>query len=134
MQPIHTIKQSIFKDQTGEDILSHFISNSECTQFFESPSPCEHIMSAYFWENCDLNLFPSSLKYALTMNSIYEPENISIEISPRKTLKINSELHQNMWEKLIKVLQKQAGPFALEYNDIRHIQPHTCMHHMYMCI
>ena len=44
---------------------------------------------------------------------------------------INPRLDYNQQTQLIQVLQKQSGPFALEYKDMCGIHPDMCIHHIY---
>ena len=60
------------------------------------------------------------------------PYTIPCEVVPEKFLHINAGLSENQQAQLLKVLKKQAGALAWEYNDRKSIHPDTCIHHTYM--
>jgi hypothetical protein len=55
----------------------------------------------------------------------------TIEISPGKSLYINSSLKSNQQQKLIQMIQGESGTFAWDYYDVKGINLDTCIHHIY---
>jgi hypothetical protein len=69
-----------------------------------------------------------------TISTINEEEESvvqTVEISPGKSLYINSSLESNQQQKLIQMIQGQSGAFAWDYSDMKGIHPDTCIHHIY---
>jgi hypothetical protein len=69
-----------------------------------------------------------------TISTINEGEDSdiqTIEISPGKSLYINSSLELDQQKKLIQMIQRQSSAFAWDYYDIKGIHPDTCIHHIY---
>ena len=54
----------------------------------------------------------------------------TIDIFPGKTLNINKNLERLQQEELTKILQKHSAAFAWDYNDMKGIDPKTCIHHI----
>lgn len=67
----------------------------------------------------------------MTISEQLEPDTLSVEISPGKSLYINPRLDSEQQTQLIEILQKQSRAFAWEYKDMKGIQPDTCIHHIY---
>lgn len=57
--------------------------------------------------------------------------NNPVEIEPGKFPNINDNLHRDQQRNLIQVLQKYKGYFALDYPDMKGIDPKLCTHHIY---
>ena len=60
------------------------------------------------------------------------PYTIPCEVGPEKFLHINVGLSENQQEQLLKFIKKQDGAFTWEYTDLKGIDPHTFIHHIYM--
>ena len=56
----------------------------------------------------------------------------TIEIFPRKSLNINSDLEVSQEQKLADLLRKYSKAFAWDYTNMTGIHPDTCIHHIYM--
>ena len=56
----------------------------------------------------------------------------TIEIFPRKSLNINSNLEVSQEQNLIELLRKYSKSFDWDYTNMPGIHPDTCTHHIYM--
>ena len=66
------------------------------------------------------------------MNSISNSHVKTIEIFPRRSLNINSDLEVSQEKNLIELLRKYSKAFAWDYTNMPGIHPDTCTHHIYM--
>ena len=112
----------------------HFLStdyyeNLNDLKDLENFDQYHHIFSQDFQENYD---FTQPLTTSvMTINEQLEPDTLSVEISPGKSLYINPRLDSEQRAQLIQILQKQSGAFTWEYKDMKGIHPNTCIHHIY---
>eukprot|EP00253_Pinus_taeda_P019786 PITA_19786 len=115
IQPVFTISE-ISEDSQILNTLKNFETSSEYdpTQF-QLDSGNEYLSSRQ-----------------MSLYSMEELGSSTIEISPGKTLKINKNLEKSQQEELTKILQKHSTAFAWEYNDMKGIDPKTCIHHIYI--
>ncbi|CAF4146191.1 unnamed protein product [Adineta steineri] len=134
-QPSINVKQtSKLQEQTEENILDQFLStnyyeNLNDPKDFENFDQYHHIFSQDFQENYD---FTQPLTTSvMTINEQLELDTLPIEISPRKSLYINTRLDSEQQTQLIQILQKQSGAFTWEYKDMMGIHLDTCIHHIY---
>lgn len=58
--------------------------------------------------------------------------NSSIESFPEKTLNINNNLEEFQKKDLVNMLQEHSTTYALEYTDMKVIDPNTSIHNIYI--
>jgi hypothetical protein len=109
------------QEQTEEHILSLFLADTECIEYPQSFPEYTHIFSSEFqeiWHPSTSTLFTIS-----TINEGKESVVQTVEISPGKSLYINSSLESDQQQKLIQMIQGQSGAFAWDYSDMKGIHP-----------
>ena len=116
IQPIFTISHISEESQIINSIENH-----------ESSSQC--VNSQNFQEQCNIEYLSSR---QMSLYSMEEFGNSSIEIFLGKKLKINKNLEEFQKEELIKTLQKHSSAYAWEYTNMKGINPKTCIHHIYI--
>ncbi len=93
---------------------------------FESSPEYEHDQ---FQEKSNIEYLSSR---QISLYSMEEFGNSTVEIFPGRTLNINHNLEKLQREKLIKTLQQHSAAYAWEYNDMKGYSPKTCIHHIYI--
>ena len=102
-------------------MLDQFLSSDyqENLDYYIDSSPFndyEYIFGKEFQETSSLK---SPLNFSIyTIDKSLELSAKPVDISPGKFLNINSKLDFSKQQKLIKILQKQLGAFAWEYEDM----------------
>ena len=121
-QPLIDVDQPRdFQEKNEEHILDQFLSSDyqENLDYYTNSTPFsgyEHVFHRQFQETYGLeNYFKPSI---CTIDKSIEHSIIPIKISLGKLLYINSKLDLIQQQKLTKVLQKQSGAFAWEYEDM----------------
>eukprot|EP00253_Pinus_taeda_P018155 PITA_18155 len=121
-----TIKEALeFKDQTEDDAISNFISQTELT----SRTQC-HMIKAEF--DNELEEDPLKDTHDHTILVTYVANSKIVEIEPRKTLNINANLTSEQETKLIHMLRKYKEAFAWDYPGMKGIDPQLRTHHIYI--
>eukprot|EP00253_Pinus_taeda_P005467 PITA_05467 len=123
--PLTVQKALDFKDQTEDDAINNFISQTES----RSHTQCFMIEAAF-----DSELEEYSLKdpHDQTIPVTVVANSKVVEIEPGKTLNINANLTPDQEIKLLNLLQKYKEAFAWDYPDMKGIDPQLCTHHIYM--
>eukprot|EP00253_Pinus_taeda_P026992 PITA_26992 len=121
-----TIQKALdFKDQTEDDAINNFISQTEIT----SRTQC-HVIKAAFDSELEEDPFKDTHNHKIHVTFV---ENSKIvEIEPGKTLNINANLTSEQEMKFIHVLRKYKEAFAWDYPDMKGIDPQLCTHHIYI--
>ena len=103
--PLTVQKALDFKDQTEDDAINNFISQTESRPHTQ----CFMIEAAF-----DSELEEDSLKDAddQTIPVTVVANSKVVEIEPRKTLNINANLTPDQETKLVNLLRKYQGAFA----------------------
>jgi hypothetical protein len=73
----------------------------------------------------------TSWQYLLTIEIEQIPTK-TMEISPSKTLKINSYFTTIQEQQLLDVLKIHRSTFAWDYKNMEGIHPYICTHHIYI--
>ena len=130
IQPLFGISQAI-NEGNEEDLLDNFISNlEEETQIDQIP--INPIFESSFQESRTINSLQSLFQTIFSVDSISNSHIKTIEIFPRKSLNINSDLEVSQEKKLIELLRKYSKAFAWDYTNMLGIHLDTCTHHIYM--
>eukprot|EP00253_Pinus_taeda_P020816 PITA_20816 len=120
-----TIQEALdFKDQTEDDAINNFISQTKLT----SRTQC-HMIKAAFDNELEEDPLKDTHDHTIPVTSIANSK--IVEIEPRKTLNINANLTSKQEMKLIHVLRKYKEAFAWDYPDMKGIDPQLCTHHIY---
>eukprot|EP00253_Pinus_taeda_P027676 PITA_27676 len=121
-----TIQEALdFKDQTEDDAINNFISQTELT----SCTQC-HMIKAAFDSELEEDPLKDTLDHTIPVTSFANSK--IMEIEPGKTLNINANLTFDQEMKLIHVLRKYKEAFAWDYPDMKGIDPQLCTHHIYI--
>eukprot|EP00253_Pinus_taeda_P022646 PITA_22646 len=121
-----TIQEALdFKDQTEDDAINNFISQTELT----SCTQCHMIKAAF---DNELEEDPLKDTHDHTIPVTFVANSKIVEIEPRKTLNINANLTSEQEMKLIHVLRKYKEAFAWDYPNMKGIDPQLCTHHIYI--
>eukprot|EP00253_Pinus_taeda_P035930 PITA_35930 len=123
--PLTVQKALDFKDQTEDDSINNFISQTES----RSHTQCFMIEAAF-----DSELEEDSLKdpHDQTIPVTVVANSKVVEIEPGKTLNINANLTPDQEIKLVNLLQKYKEAFGWDYPDMKGIDPQLCTHHIYI--
>eukprot|EP00253_Pinus_taeda_P030657 PITA_30657 len=120
-----TIQEALeFKDQTEDDAISNFISQTELTH-----TQC-HMIKAAFDNEVEEEPLKDAHDHTIPVTSVAHSK--IVEIEPRKTLNINADLTPEQETKLIHILRKYKEAFAWDYPDMKGIDPQLCTHHIYI--
>eukprot|EP00253_Pinus_taeda_P006581 PITA_06581 len=125
ISPLTVQKALDFKDQTEDDAIKNFISQTES----RSHTQCFMIEAAFdseLEEDPLNNLHDQTIPVNVVSNSKV------VEIEPGKTLNMNANLTPDQEIKLVNLLQKYKGAFAWDYPDMKGIDPQLCTHHIYI--
>eukprot|EP00253_Pinus_taeda_P029953 PITA_29953 len=121
-----TIQEALeFKNQTKDDAISNFISQTEPT----SHTQC-HMIKAAFDNEAEEEPLNDVHDHTIPVTSVAHSK--TVEIEPGKTLNINANLTPEQETKLIHILRKHKNAFAWDYPDIKGIDPQLCTHHIYI--
>eukprot|EP00253_Pinus_taeda_P028979 PITA_28979 len=121
-----TIQEALeFKDQTEDDAINNFISQTELT----SRTQC-HMIKAAFDNEVEGEPLKDVHDHAIPVNSVAHSK--IVEIEPGKTLNINADLTSEQETKIIHILRKYKESFAWDYPDMKGIDPQLCTHHIYI--
>eukprot|EP00253_Pinus_taeda_P032295 PITA_32295 len=121
-----TIQEALeFKDQTEDDAISNFISQTELT----SRTQC-HMIKAAFDNEVEEEPLKDAHDHTILVTSVAHSK--IVEIEPGKTLNINADLTPKQETKLIHILRKYKEAFAWDYPDMKGIDPQLCTHHIYI--
>eukprot|EP00253_Pinus_taeda_P007449 PITA_07449 len=114
-----------FKDQTEDDAINNFISQTES----RSHTQCFMIEAAF---DSELEEDPLKDPHDQTIPVTIVANSKVVEIEPGKTLNINAILTPDQETKLVNLLQKYQGAFSWDYPDMKGIDPQLCTHHIYI--
>eukprot|EP00253_Pinus_taeda_P023379 PITA_23379 len=118
-----------------EDTIQLVITITEISEDSQILNTLENFETSSEYDHTQFQL-DSDIEYLSSRQmSLYSMEEFSsstIEIFPGKTLNINKNLEKSQQEELTKILQKKFTAFAWEYNDMKGIDPKTCIHHIYI--
>eukprot|EP00253_Pinus_taeda_P019898 PITA_19898 len=114
-----------FKDQTEDDAINNFISQTES----RSHTQCFIIEAAF---DSELEEDPLKDAHDQTIPVTVVANSKVVEIEPGKTLNINANLTPDQETKLVNLLRKYQGGFAWDYPDMKGIDPQLCTHHIYI--
>eukprot|EP00253_Pinus_taeda_P005000 PITA_05000 len=114
-----------FKNQTEDDAISNFITQTE----FTSRTQC-HVIKASFDNEVEEEPLKDAHDHTIPITSVAHSK--IVEIEPGKTLNINANLTQEQETKLIHILIKYKNAFAWDYPDMKGIDPQLCTHHIYI--
>ena len=121
-----TIQEALdFKDQTEDDAINNFISQTEsgsCTQ-------C-HMIEAAFDNELEEDSLKDTHDKTIPVTSVANSK--IVEIEPGKTLDINANLTPEQETKLIHLLRKYQEAFTWDYPDMKGIDPQLCTHQIYI--
>eukprot|EP00253_Pinus_taeda_P021920 PITA_21920 len=121
-----TIQKALdFKDQTEDDAINNFISQTES----RSHTQCFMIEAAF---DSELEEDPLKDPHDQAIPVTVVANSKVVEIEPGKTLNINANLTSHQEVKLVNLLQKYKGAFAWDYPDMKGIDPQLCTHHIYI--
>eukprot|EP00253_Pinus_taeda_P025855 PITA_25855 len=121
-----TIQEALeFKDQTEDDAINNFISETELT----SHTQC-HMIKATFDNEVEEEPLKDAHDHTIPVTSVAHSK--IVEIKPGKTLNINADLTLEQETKLIHILTKYKDTFAWDYPDMKGIDPQLCTHHIYI--
>ena len=121
-----TIQEALeFKNQTEDDAISNFISQTELT----SRTQC-HMTKAAFDNEVEEEPLKDVHDHTIPVTSVAHSK--IVEIEPGNTLNINANLTPEQETKLIHVLTKYKNAFAWDYPDMKGIDPQLCTHHIYI--
>ena len=114
--PLNIQEALDFKDQTEDDAINNFISQTELishTQF--------HMIKATFDNELEKDPLKGTHDHTIPVTSVANSK--IVEIEPGKTLNINANLTSEQEMKLIHVLRKYKEAFAWDYPDMKGIDP-----------
>eukprot|EP00253_Pinus_taeda_P032635 PITA_32635 len=115
--PLSTLaKAQYFKDETQDDIINGFLSNSLFVTSIKNLNEEEDIEDINFQQ----------------MRTTLNTNNIPIEIEPRNFTNINPNLTTEQNQLLLQLLQKYKKAFAWDYMDMKGIHPNPCTHCIYL--
>eukprot|EP00253_Pinus_taeda_P008113 PITA_08113 len=114
-----------FKNQTEDDAISNFISQTEPT----SRTQC-HMIKAAFDNQIEEEPLKDVHDHTIPVTSVAHSKIVEIELG--KTLNINANLTPEQETKLIHILTKHKNAFAWDYPDMKGIDPQLCTHHIYI--
>eukprot|EP00253_Pinus_taeda_P027785 PITA_27785 len=121
-----TIQEALdFKDQTEDNAINNFISQTELT----SQTQC-HMIKAAFDSELEEDPLKDTHDHTIPVTSVANRKIVEIELG--KTLNINANLTFEQEMKLIYVLRKYKEAFAWDYPDMKGIDPQFCTHHIYI--
>ena len=121
-----TIQEALdFKDQTEDDAINNFISQTES----ESCTQC-HMIEAEFDNELEEDPLKDTHDQTIPVTSVAHSK--IMEIEPGKTLNVNSNLTPEQETKLIHLLRKYQEAFSWDYPDMKGINPQLCSHHIYI--
>ncbi len=115
--PLLTLgKAHYFKNETKDDVINGFISNSFFVASVKNVNEEEEVEDIYFKQ------------LRTTPNIDTNP----IEIESGKFLNVNPNLiaEKNQW--LLQLLQKYSKEFTWDYVDMKGIHPNLCTHRIYL--
>eukprot|EP00253_Pinus_taeda_P002517 PITA_02517 len=114
-----------FKDQTEDDAVNNFISQTELT----SHTQC-HMIKATFDNELKENPLKDTHDHTIPVTFVVNSKIVEIELG--KTLNINANLTSEQETKLIHMLRKYKEAFAWDYPDMKGIDPQLCTHNIYI--
>eukprot|EP00253_Pinus_taeda_P026620 PITA_26620 len=121
-----TIQEALeFKDQTEDDAISNFISQTKLT----SRTQC-HMIKEKFDNKVEEEPLKDLHDHIIPVTVVAHSK--IVEIEPGKTLNINADLTPEQETKLIHILTKYKDAFAWDYPDMKGIDPQLCTHHIYI--
>eukprot|EP00253_Pinus_taeda_P012276 PITA_12276 len=114
-----------FKNQTKDDAINNFISQTELTSRTQF-----HMIKAAFDNEVEEEPLKDAHDHTIPVTSVAHSK--IVEIEPGKTLNINAKLTPEQETKLIHILTKYKNAFAWDYLDMKGIDPQLCTHHIYI--
>eukprot|EP00253_Pinus_taeda_P024641 PITA_24641 len=123
--PLTIQEEFDFKDQTEDDAINNFISQTELT----SRTQC-HMIKVAFDSELEEDPLKDTHDHTIHVTSVANSKIVEIEAG--KTLNINSNLTSEQKMKLIHVLRKYKEAFSWDYPDMKGIDPQLCTHHIYI--
>eukprot|EP00253_Pinus_taeda_P019997 PITA_19997 len=123
--PLTVQKALDFKDQTEDDAINNFISQTES----RSHTQCFMIETAF---DSELEEDPLKDAHDQTIPVTVVANSKVVEIERGKTLNINANLTLDQERKLVHLLRKYQEAFAWDYPDMKGIDPQLCTHHIYI--
>jgi len=118
-----------------EDTIQPVLTISEISEDSQILNTLENFESPLEYDLTQLQL-DANIEYLssrqMSLFSMEEFGNSTVEIFPGKTLNINKNLGRLQQEELTKLLQKHSTAFAWEYTDMKGIDPKTCIHRIYI--
>jgi len=121
-----TIQEALdFKDQTEDDAINNFISQTE----LRSRTQC-HMIEAAFDNELEEDPLKDTHDQTIPVTSVANSK--VVEIEPGKTLNINANLTSEQETKLIQLLRRYKEAFAWDYPHMKGIDPRLSTHHIYI--
>ena len=120
-----TIEEALdFKDQTEDDAINNFISQTEP----RSRIQC-HMIEASFDNELEKDPIKDTHDQTIPTTSVSNSK--IVEIEPGKTLNINANLTSEQEKKLIQLLRKYKDAFARDYLDMKGIDRQLCTQNLH---
>jgi hypothetical protein len=113
------------KNQLEDDVINQFINNATTMG-----NPTCYMLQVVL--DCEAQGDPLEDLMEQKISTTTVHNNKSIEITPGKSLNINSNLDEQQKQKMIQVLSKYQQDFGWEYSDMKGIDPQLYTHHIYI--